>query len=81
MITLAAQLFVIAVSRDKAFRDRLEGAATHEDHLRITREAGFDIDATDVDAIRSALRLEGFPDEASERLAAAVRRYPLWALT
>jgi predicted ribosomally synthesized peptide with nif11-like leader len=80
MITLSAQLFVIAVSKDRAFRDRLGAAATQEDRSRIAREAGFAIDATDADAIREALRLEGFTDEASERLAgAAVGRYPFWA--
>ena len=64
--------FVERLSSDEAFRNRLAAAPTPEERQEMAREAGYDLGAGDMPAIKAALGIEELSDEDLEKVAGGV---------
>ncbi|MDA8354976.1 MAG: Nif11-like leader peptide family RiPP precursor [Actinomycetota bacterium] len=73
--------FVERLSSDEAFRDRLAAAPTPEERQEMAREAGYDLSAEDMPAIKSALGIEELSDEDLEKVAGGIGTVTVAAAT
>ncbi|HUC35898.1 MAG TPA: Nif11-like leader peptide family RiPP precursor [Acidimicrobiales bacterium] len=65
----AAKAFAERLKTDEAFTEELAKASTPEERLRRANEAGYEVTADDIDAIRSDLGIEELSDEDLEKVA------------
>ena len=64
--------FVERLSSDEAFRNRLAAAPTPEERQEMAREAGYDLGAGDMPAIKAALGIEELSDDDLEKVAGGI---------
>ncbi len=60
------------VESDQGFRERLEAAPTNEAKQQIVRDAGFDVQASDLPAIRSLAGIQELSDDDLEKVAGGI---------
>ena len=65
----AIKSFVEKLSTDETFANKLASAPTPEERLKIANDAGFAVNAFDVDGIKAALNIEELSDEDLEKVA------------
>jgi predicted ribosomally synthesized peptide with nif11-like leader len=69
MTTEAATAFAERLKGDEALQAKLAGAASREERWVLAREAGFDLTADDVGAVKEALGIEELSDQDLEKVA------------
>jgi predicted ribosomally synthesized peptide with nif11-like leader len=72
MATEAATAFAERLKSDEAFQAKLAGAADRAERLALAKEAGFDLSADDIGAVKQALGIEELSDEDLARVAGGI---------
>ena len=64
--------FAERITTDEEFARRLGSASSPDERLKIANDAGYDLSASDLSAIKTALNVEELSDEDLEKVAGGI---------